>query len=205
MDYRWNAINSFASKPYTCGYCSNSLSSEKGYLADLWNSNGTQSGQRAFIYICHFCGKPTFFDVDGKQTPGSIYGQEVLGIDDEKIKQLYEEARKCIGVGAPTSAILACRKLLMHVAVEKGAAPNLKFIEYVEYLSTKGYIPPDSKEWVDEIREKGNEATHEIVIMSDKDAKDLIQLTEMLLKIIYQFPAEIKSKRAAKADVAAAS
>jgi hypothetical protein len=34
--------------------------------------------------------------------------------------------------------------------------------------------------------------------MSDKDAKDLIQLAEMLLKIIYQFPAEIKKKRAGK-------
>jgi hypothetical protein len=86
----------------------------------------------------------------------------------------------------------------MHIAVEKGAAENLKFIEYVEYLSTKGYIPPDSKEWVDEIREKGNEATHEIVIMSETEAKDLLQLTEMLLKIIYQFPSEIKKKRAAK-------
>jgi hypothetical protein len=194
MEYDWYSINNAPSRSYRCGYCSNSLSSEKAYYATIRLTN-----TRVYVYVCHFCGKPTFFDFDGGQTPGPIYGQEVSGIEDEKIKKLYTEARKCIGAGAPTSAILACRKLLMHVAVEKGAGPNLKFIEYVEYLSTKGYIPPDSKEWVDEIRERGNEATHEIVIMSEGDAKDLIQLTEMLLKIIYQFPSEIKQKRATKA------
>ena len=196
MQYVWHQIQSVGSKAYTCGYCSHPLSSEKAYFADLPPVGNI--ARRAYIYICHFCGKPIFFDPDGVQTPGPIYGQEIPGIADEKIQKLYNEARRCIGANAPTSAILACRKLLMHIAVEKGATPNLKFIEYVEYLSTKGYIPPDSKEWVDEIREKGNEATHEIVIMSDNDAKDLIQLTEMLLKIIYQFPSEIKKKRADK-------
>lgn len=197
MEYSWHAVNTLGPKAYTCGYCSHSLSSEKGYFADLPPDG--RIARRAWIYVCHFCGKPTFFSTDGKQTPGANFGEDISGIEDEKIKKLYDEARRCIGANAPTSAILACRKLLMHIAVEKGAGENLKFIEYVEYLSDKGYIPPDSKEWVDEIREKGNEATHEIVIMSDAEAKDLLQLTEMLLKIIYQFPADIKKKRAAKA------
>ncbi len=199
MEYRWENIQNIGSRPYTCGYCSNPLSSERGFRARLHQNNGSDAGIHAYVYVCHFCGKPSFFDViNGIQTPGPKYGNEIPGIEDEKINKLYDEARKCIGTGAPTSAILACRKLLMHIAIEKGAPENLKFIEYVEYLSTKGYIPPDSKEWVDEIREKGNEATHEIVIMSDTDAKDLLQLTEMLLKIIYQFPAEIKKKREKK-------
>lgn len=201
MIYKWIHNQDLKSRQYVCGYCSNPLSSEHGFFADLYEDHGAPNGQRVFIYICHFCGKPTFFDTSNNQTPGPKYGNEILGIEDYRINKLYDEARRCIGIGAPTSAILACRKLLMHIAVEKGAKENLKFIEYVEYLSEKGYIPPDSKEWVDEIREKGNEATHEIVIMSDVDAKDLLQLTEMLLKIIYQFPSEIKKKRAVKTSV----
>ena len=198
MPYRWENLHSINSKPYICGYCSNSLTSERGFRARLIRPDGVDLGKEGLLYVCHFCSKPTFFDADDNQTPGPKYGNEISGIEDEKISKLYDEARRCVGIGAPTSAILACRKLLMHVAVEKGAKENLKFIEYVKYLSDKGYIPPDSKEWVDEIREKGNEATHEIVIMSDDQAKDLLQLTEMLLKIIYQFPSEIKKKRAAK-------
>jgi hypothetical protein len=35
-------------------------------------------------------------------------------------------------VSAFTSAVLTCRKLLMHLAVEKGAQPGKSFLEYVE-------------------------------------------------------------------------
>ena len=80
----------------------------------------------------------------------------------------------------------------MHVAVEKGAEEGKPFLEYVEYLSQKGYVPPDGKGWVDYIRTKGNEANHEIKIMSFADASDLITFSEMLLKFVYEFPAKVK-------------
>ena len=75
----------------------------------------------------------------------------------------------------------------MNIAVQKKASGNLKFIEYVEYLSDQGYVPPDGKSWVDNIRQKGNEATHEIKLMDKKDAEDLVVFSEMLLKFIYEF------------------
>ena len=65
-------------------------------------------------------------------------------------------------------------------------------MEYVEYLSQKGYIPSDGKGWVDYIRTKGNEANHEIKIMSSADAADLITFSEMLLKLVYEFPAKVQ-------------
>ena len=86
----------------------------------------------------------------------------------------------------------------MNIAVAKGAKEGLKFIEYVEFLSSKNYVPPDGKEWVDHIREKGNEATHEIIIMKKQDAEDLITFIEMLLKFIYEFPEKIKKRKAIK-------
>jgi len=44
---------------------------------------------------------------------------------------------------------------------------------------------------VDHIRKKGNEANHEIILMDKKDAENLITFIEMLLKVIYDFPARI--------------
>jgi hypothetical protein len=78
--------------------------------------------------------------------------------------------------------------MLMNIAVQEGAAEGLKFIEYVTYLSDHGYVPPNGKHWVDHIRKKGNEATHEIALMSDSDARELVSFVEMLLRFIYEFP-----------------
>jgi len=64
-------------------------------------------------------------------------------------------------------------------------------MEYVNYLSEIGYVPPNGKHWVDHIRKKGNEATHEIALMDENDAKELITFTEMLLKFIYEFPTTV--------------
>jgi hypothetical protein len=97
-------------------------------------------------------------------------------------------------VNAYTASILCSRKLLMNIAVSKGAAEGLKFIQYVDYLADNGYLPPDGKQWVDEIRKIGNVATHEINIMNRADAEELLIFLGMLLKFIYEFPAMIRNK-----------
>jgi len=43
--------------------------------------------------------------------------------------------------------------------------------------------------WVDQIRDKGNDAAHELPQMTVEDAKELIEFTEMLLRFIYDLPA----------------
>ena len=62
----------------------------------------------------------------------------------------------------------------MHIAVAKGAPENQNFLSYVQFLSDKHYVPPDAKDWVDHIRKRGNEANHEICMMQESDAKELI-------------------------------
>ena len=64
----------------------------------------------------------------------------------------------------------------MNIAVSKGAAEGLKFIEYVKFLEDNNYLPPDGKEWADHIRKTGNIATHEIKIMDRPDAEELLRL-----------------------------
>lgn len=179
----WDGLGNLAPKIFRCGYCGEKVSSEKGYYPK-------QSNER--IYICPNCLNPSYFSGD-KQYPGEPFGEKVKNVPED-IDKLYNEACKSASVQAYTASVMACRKLLMNIAVQKGAKKNLTFQQYVEYLDAQHYIPPDGKEWVDHIRKKGNEANHEIVIMGKEDAKDLIIFIEMLLKFIYEFPSRVKPK-----------
>lgn len=181
---KWQSLGSIGPRPFKCGYCGTISGSRSGYFRD---------GTNWRIYICSNCARPTFFEGNNRY-PGEIFGSDVEGILSQEVEALYREARLCTGFGAYTATVLACRKILMHIAVEKGAKSNQSFESYVEYLSQKGYIPPDGKIWVDQIRKKGNEANHEILLMNEEDAKELIGFTEMLLKFIYEFPARIATK-----------
>jgi hypothetical protein len=197
--YTWSGIETLSkSRSYTCGYCGNPLSSEKGFRASL--SNGADT--RARIYVCHHCNQPTYFDPAGNQTPGITFGNVVEHISDAMVAQLYDEARRCTGSGSHTAAVLCCRKLLMHIAVSKGAEEGKNFVTYVEFLADKGFVPPDARGWVDHIRQKGNEANHEIVIMTPDTSKDLLAFCEMLLKVIYEFPARIRLSNAQQGTAA---
>jgi hypothetical protein len=109
------------------------------------------------------------------------------------IAALYNEARNCMAVHSYTAAVLICRKLLMNIAVSQKAKENQAFIHYVDYLASQGYVPPNGRTWVDRIRTKGNEATHEIKLMSQPDAEELLSFTEMLLKFVYEFPGKLST------------
>lgn len=181
---KWSSLGSLQSRQFECGFCGMTVASDRGYF--IQNNN-------CRIYICPHCSRPSYFEQD-KQYPSATFGNQVQGLPSKEIESLYNEARRCTSVQAYTAAVLACRKLLMNIAVQKGAEEGKRFIEYVEYLADKGYVPPNGKEWVDHIRKKGNEATHEIALMSEDDAKDLITFIEMLLKFIYEFPSKITLK-----------
>jgi hypothetical protein len=173
-----------ASKEYVCGYCDNKVASIFGYFDE---SNPTH-----FIYICPHCECASFFSPG--QCPCVLPGEHVASLPKD-IEALYREARESAAASAYTGAAMICRKLLMNIAVAQGADVDKSFVEYVEYLCTKGYIPPDGKGWVDHIREKGNEANHEICIMTKEDANELIVFTGMLLKFIYEFPSRIRKSK----------
>ena len=179
----WYHLSTITSKSYKCGFCGNEIASNKGYFTE--NCTGA-------IYICHKCNKPTFFDIYNNQMPGVLYGKEFILDIPEDIKILYNEARKCYSVGAYSAVNMCCRKILMHIAVECGAKENLKFIEYVNYLDDENYIPKNSKKWVDIIRKKGNETTHEIKISNENDAKILIKFIEIIITLIYEIELEIE-------------
>ena len=172
----WSNVRTLASHKFVCGYCNEHVASDKGYADQL--------GRR--IYICSHCELPNFFSLGGIQVPGIAPGNPVKGLPED-ILSLYKEARQCASVSSYTASVMLCRKILMHIAVEKDAEENKSFKDYVDYLKEKHYLPPDSEEWVNHIREKGNEANHEITICTKEDAQNLIRLVEMLTKFIYEY------------------
>jgi hypothetical protein len=186
--YNWQYLQELENRSYRCGYCNDQISSNKGLkLGEHKDGSGKQRGG---LYICTNCNGPTFFNIDNVRFPSVAFGNSVQHLPKE-LESLYNEARRCSAQACFTAAVLLCRKALMNIAVSQGAKENLRFIEYVNYLSENGYTPPNGKHWVDHIRKKGNEATHEIALMDEADAKDLICFVEMLLKFIYEFPASI--------------
>lgn len=172
----WSSLSQLQPRDYICGHCGKGIGPDKGYCHQrmAWT-----------IYICTFCAKPTIFlNVD--QFPGVPFGQQVEHVPKD-IQILYDEARRCMSVNAFTSKVLLSRKILMHLAVERGAKVGESFIFYVEYLAEKGYVPPDGKLWVDHIRINGNDANHEIKVFTKEEGELLLTFLEMLLKFIYEF------------------
>ena len=184
----WYNTSNLPSKNYICGHCNNDIISNKGYY--LANSHNSGMSGNGYVYVCHKCNKPTYIS-GSLQVPGATYGKkydEQIFNGDKLLFQLYEEARNTMKVMSFTSVGLCCRKLLMHIAVNCGAEENLKFIDYINYLDKNNYIPKNAKMWVDIIRDKGNEANHEIMLLDQEDAKKLLTFIEILISLIYDMP-----------------
>jgi Domain of unknown function (DUF4145) len=197
----WNLAQELPKKEWTCGYCGLAVGGSVGYGHRPPPAQPIQLGRKGVpqqeapitsagaVYLCPRCDRPTYFEGE-KQVPGAAYGHRVEKLPPN-VDGLYAEARNCIVVNAYTASVMACRKLLMNVAVANGAPEGKHFIEYIEYLAKNGYVPPKGGGWIDHIRKRGNEATHEIALMERNDAEELLVFVEMLLKFVFEFPARV--------------
>jgi hypothetical protein len=183
--YKWHQTDRVQRKKYTCGYCGNQVGPDEAY-----RTGG--GGHSAVIMICPTCNQPTFFAADSQQYPRVRLGKDVKGITDANVEAIYREARDTTASGAYTGAVLLCRKILMNISVQHGAKTGESFSQYIDFLDTKGFMPPNGKAWVDKIRQKGNEATHEIQIMTEADAQQILHFVEMLLRFVYEFPSMLE-------------
>jgi hypothetical protein len=180
---------------FTCGHCGREVASNLGYVGTWRSGTGSQGITR--IVICSRCNFPTFFGPSGLVVPGPRFGEMVEHLPED-VAKLYAQAREVMTVGAYTAAVMLGRKVLMHVAVERGADENLNFKAYVNYFAEQGIVTADMKSWVDEIRELGNDANHEIVVMSRHQAEELLTFVAMLLKIVYEYPEKGRRSVAAR-------
>ena len=107
----WSGTKSLQSKRYICGYCDNPVSSNIGYEAKCKNHPAAAPYDFGEIYICHHCGKPTFFDrLTRIQQPACPFGINVNFIQSEFVEKLYREARESMKVNAFTAAVMLLQK-----------------------------------------------------------------------------------------------
>ncbi len=162
-------------EPYTCPHCSKDVS---GAIV-------AKTADQAIHWLrCPACklGAVTVF---GILSPAAPFGPPIVGLPGD-VDEAYQEARRCMGINAYTAAELVCRKILMHVAVDKGAKPGKTFAEYVTHLADAGYVTPPMQPWVDLIRQHGNLATHELPPPDQQRAESTVMFTAELLRLVYE-------------------
>jgi len=184
-----NPVENESRLDYTCGHCNKSVS---GRVVSLYRNDQVPSDIHIKFMICTSCEKGSIWLKSGKVIPGINPGDKLEGLPDE-VNESYEEARKCFSVDAYTACELICRKILMHIAVDKGAKECETFQFYIDFLKQKEYITPSIKEWTDIIRKSGNDSTHKIEKPDKERAENTFMFTMQLLRIIYEM--EHRAKR----------
>jgi hypothetical protein len=167
------SANNAAWETYTCPFCSKEVS---GVVVAV-------SNEGAWLR-CPTCRKGAVL-MGGILYPSAPFGPVVDGLPPE-VEKAYNEARKCMSVGAFTAAELICRKILMHLAVDKGAKEGEPFAAYLTFLEKAGYVTPPMKGWVDLIRKHGNLATHELPAPDRQQAASTVMFAAELLRLVYE-------------------
>ncbi len=189
MSHHWLRPIDLPPASFKCPYCSQIVGSSTGY-----QTYNVSNAARPFnAYVCGSCRGIILIDTQQRPWPEAVGGNPVQHLPND-VEELYEEARGCMSVSAYTAVALACRKLLMSTAVSKGADADKTFQYYINFLLEKAYLPPDARPWVDHIRSKGNEATHQIPHTTKDDATELLVMTESLLRMVYELPALVNAR-----------
>lgn len=180
----WDDLEYYASgnprwETYTCPYCARDVT---GAVVASYAAPGL--GPWCLWLRCPRCGKGAVLE-EGILHPSAPFGPDIEGLPVQ-VAEAYDEARNCIGAGAYTAAELICRKILMYVAVDKGADAGKPFTTYLDHLEKAGYLAPAMKGWVDLIRQHGNLATHELPAPDQQEAESTVMFTAELLRLVYE-------------------
>lgn len=176
-------------KKLECGHCGRSIS---GHVV------ATYVAVAPYVtwIICPVCSHGSVIDRDEKTYPSIPYGEKINGLPKE-VDAVYDEARNSMSIGALTGCELVCRKILMHIAVDKcGGKEGDTFKNYIELIEKAGYITPPMQNWVKHIKDKGNDATHKLQSPNKSEAENILNFTTQLLRLAYEM--EYLSKQFAK-------
>ena len=187
VEWAWESVKKreAISKTITCPYCGVRVQA----ISTTRIVDQSSGAIKYHIHKCPECFMPVIIGLDGKIIPQS----QLLPFEDVRflppsIEKLYNECRKCYLNECYHSVIMVSRSLLMHIAVDKGDVAGRKFIQYLDYLETQGYIGSQNKHWVDKIRTIGNKYTHQLDEATEDDAKKVIVFIKQLLGDLYEMP-----------------
>ncbi|TFD71899.1 DUF4145 domain-containing protein [Cryobacterium sp. Hb1] len=151
----------------------------------------TDTGQA--WYRCGNCGLGQVNNF-GSVSPAIAPLSNPQGVTGSELS-IWAEVRRCLAVAAPTAAVMLCRKLLFHIAVDNGLpAKNDKdraptYTEAVKSLEDAEVITKKMRPWVDRIKDVGNDANHEIAPVTMESALDVARFTEQVLRLAYEMDA----------------
>lgn len=170
---------------FRCPYCSVIVRTN----ADTRIVDAELGAIKYHIFKCSQCCMPVTIGQDGNIIPSSLFlpFEDIKHLPD-KIEKMYVECRKSFSTECYYSVIMVARSLMMHIAVDKGAASKLSFFEYVNYLESEGHISRSNRTWVDKIRKLGNHYIHEIDVATKVEAERSIIFISQLLKNVYELP-----------------
>lgn len=164
---------------FVCGHCETKVSGVVG-------SSYVEDTVRIKWLLCPNCSKGSVANYPFDRIwPGSPFGPIIQGLPPD-VRLAYDEACNCMSVNAFTACVLICRKILMHIAVDKGAAEGDTFVNYINHIESNGFITPPMKAWVDIIRKNGNASTHRLNAPDQESAEGTIMFTAELLRLVYE-------------------
>lgn len=186
-EWSWELVKrkEAVSKTIVCPYCN-----VKVQVQAHTRIYDAQTGAIKYvIHKCPECFMPVIIGLNGEIIPKS----QLLPFGDVRflpgsIEKLYNECRICYHNECYHSVVMVSRSLLMHICVDKGDEPGRKFVEYIDYLETKGYIGSQNKAWVDKIRTIGNKYVHTMAEATQEDAEKVMIFIKQLLGNLYEMP-----------------
>lgn len=189
------------------------------HIQALWNDSHVLKNRDVEFYVVFRC-KPcrklllkTFYFEQNRyndQESLSIKGWDEMfpmSLDDQLVKEEkeyvptdirrdYEEALKCLSIGAHRASCAMFRRTLQASLLQLGADPKLDLIKQIEALTV---LPSDVKDWAHQIRIFGNWGAHpDRDNLKDVGASDVSEAHDFLSKfLLYMFimPAKVKLSR----------
>ncbi|MBI2573574.1 DUF4145 domain-containing protein [Candidatus Woesearchaeota archaeon] len=108
----------------------------------------------------------------------------------ENIKQDIDEAKLCLSVRAFRACAAMCRRAIQQACMGQGADKEKKLDKQIDELQAKGIITTHISKWAHSCRFLGNDAVHpDHPEVTEQDAKDVLNLAEQLMNILYVMPA----------------
>lgn len=184
--HRHNGESQYDWFSYRCGHCGSQTS---GAVVASYEDIRVPAVR---WMLCTDCHRGSVWHAAGPVYPTSLAGEDLKGLP-EGVAEAYKETRRCMGVQAFSASELLCRRLLMHVAADKGAAEGLSFEAYLKHLEGQGYITPPMKPWVELIRKHGNKATHKLDPPDKARAEATFLFTAELLRLVYEMEHHAKT------------
>lgn len=169
-----------ASLAWQCGHCGQGVSAEV--------AAGKYVQGSSIAMQCPLCHEFTARSRKGVLYPPFLGNRGVKHLPPD-VAAAWHEAVLASGVGACTAAEIMCRKILMHVAVDVAKSKvGESFRSYIDDLDDKGYIPTGLKSKIEEIRDRGNVANHDLPTSTAEEAERTMAVTQHLLASVYELP-----------------